>query len=243
MSCLCVCMSIQFILQVLVETEPRLSLLLGLCGLPVYKLRAYTIHRFIFFFPDMLMPPTSRCGKKRSRPADSRPSGKRAVSVATCSCRHQANRLVRGETQTSADSFCRAVGHKFQNEITIQSPRLPAWMLRALEQRRRGLWRSQSAELTFLRGGASPTGLLISALRNIWRFITRKEERSSDSRRARPRPSWLRVHGHRRYHDLLMHRRKRWTCRLESFSNLRAVNQGRRIALKAASFNRITFAY
>lgn len=31
-------------------------------------------------------------------------------------------RRVRGETQTSADSFCRAVGREFLNEITIQGP-------------------------------------------------------------------------------------------------------------------------
>lgn len=54
-------------------------------------------------------------------------------------------------------------------KLPYRVPRLPAWLLRVLERWRRHLWRSESAELTFLRG-ASPAAVLISELRIVWLF-------------------------------------------------------------------------
>lgn len=106
-------------------------------------------------------------------------------------------RRVRGETQTSADSFCRAVGREFLNEITIQGPAPasvdPASAGAAEEEASVAPRKLTFRELTFLRGGA----MVISALRNVWRFMTTwKDERSSDYRRAGP--SSLRVSPHLR---------------------------------------------
>lgn len=87
----------------------------------------YLLHHpqvYLFsFFPPQIADASDFSARKEEKPSGRfSPSWKKSCKRCHMFTSTSSGRRVRGETQTSAERFCRAVGRRFLDEVTIRGP-------------------------------------------------------------------------------------------------------------------------